>query len=191
MKALRQITRDRRGIRRRAAGLIALLAFVSQYPIPALHRCPELDAAATGRVNAGGAHSHGHSHGPGRPAAGSDDRSASFTPRAYPFGRSDAPNLLAVRMEVAQAAANQATCERPDLAKAGGDALAPVHDDGHNHANCPICQSILNLTAIAEREAGVAFNRLLTLQVAAELPEPAPVLAPASAPPAIRGPPLG
>ncbi len=175
-------------MRRRAAGLVALLAFVSQYPIPALHRCPELDAATTGRVATSAAHSH--SHGPGQMAA-SGDRSASFTPRAYPFGRSDAPNLLAVRMEVAQAAANQEICERPDLANASGDALQPVHEDGHNHANCPICQSILNLTALVERDAGLVFNGLLTLQIAAQYPEPAPALAPASAPPAIRGPPLG
>ncbi len=189
MKAFRQNIWGRRVVRRRAAGIIALLAFVSQYPIPALHRCPELDAAATGRAGAAN-HAHPHSHVPGQTAAADAD-AASFTPRAYPFGRSEAPNLLAVRMEVARAAAEQEICERPDLAHASGDALQPLHDDGHNHANCPICQSILNLTALAERDAGVAFNRLLTLQIAAQHPEPAPALAPASAPPAIRGPPAG
>jgi len=165
----------------------ALLGFGSQYPIPALHRCPVLNPASYAEEVAGASSARNQAEQAALLAAlPSCHRAHLAGDHAHSHSASDA----------AQARAHAHTHAAPHSEEedaqpaASADAAHSHEGGGHNHEGCPVCQGFLTLVVgLPEHRVELLSIELLVAARLIETPT-APAISLDQRSPGARAPPL-
>ncbi len=197
----RLIASDRGYGRRRIAGAtLALLGFVSQYPIPVIHRCPVMNphGIALFGDKSDDSHDH-HEHAPHSRGQHSHNHHHSASHAAHSHSHGDGQHS-----EIHAAVAAMPPCHRALAASrgpsahshkshsedAGHGAKTRAGDEaGHSHDSCPVCQGhaqlLQDLPAPALPSLATLFQLELRVPDFVEAPRAffLSILPPARAPP--------